>query len=85
MLGVLGTMVVAQFLESNILTPWIMGDRVALNPLATVAGVIGFGIIWGVPGTMLAVPVIGVAKTVFNHIPSLELYGYLLGFNSGRA
>jgi len=83
MLGVLGTMVVAQILESNILTPWIMGDRVALNPLATVAGVIGFGIIWGVPGTILAIPVIGVIKTVFNHIPSLEPYGYLLGFNSG--
>jgi len=83
MLGVLGTMVVAQILESNILTPWIMGDRVALNPLATVAGVIGFGIIWGIPGTILAVPLIGVAKTVFNHIPSLEPYGYLFGFNSG--
>ncbi len=82
MLGVLGTMVVAQILESNILTPWIMGDRVALNPLATVAGVIGFGIIWGVPGTILAVPVIGIAKTVFNAIPGLEPYGYLMGFNS---
>jgi len=84
MLGVLGTMVVAQILESNILTPWIMGDRVALNPLATVAGVIGFGIIWGVPGTILAIPVLGVLKTAFNRIPSLEPYGYLMGFNSGN-
>ncbi len=37
-LGVLGTMVVAQFFESNVLTPWIMGERVSLNPLATMQG-----------------------------------------------
>jgi len=78
-LGVLGTMATAQLLESYVLTPWIMGQKVALNPLATLAAVIGFSGLWGISGAILAIPIVGMTKTIFDHLDELTPYGYLLG------
>ncbi len=78
-LGVVGTMALAQVMESYVLTPWIMGKEVNLNPLATFACVLGFGVLWGIAGTVLAVPITGAAKKIFDHVDGLRPYGYLLG------
>lgn len=83
-LGLLGTMAVAQTLESYVLTPWIMGQEVALNPLVTLAAVIGFSVMWGVAGTILAIPITGMVKTIFDHVDPLKPYGYLLGLRKAN-
>lgn len=79
LLGCIGTMVVAQVLESNVLTPWIMSKEVSLNPLTTFAGIIGFSIIWGIAGTILAIPIIGALKKIFDHVEALRPIGYVMG------
>jgi len=84
LLGVIGTMGMAQFLENNILTPWIMGDRIALNPLATIVGVIAFSILWGVAGTILAIPILGILKVIFDQVETLRPYGYLLSMEESN-
>ena len=77
--GVLGTMAVAQMLESYILTPLIVGDEVDINPLTTIVAVIAFTVMWGAVGAIVAIPVVAILRIVFKHIDGMEDYAYLLG------
>jgi predicted PurR-regulated permease PerM len=52
---------------------------VSVNPLASIAALIGFGLLWGVVGMVLAIPITGMLKIVCDSIPSLKPYGYILG------
>jgi predicted PurR-regulated permease PerM len=36
-------------------------------------------LLWGIPGLILALPLTAVMKVIFDSIPSLEPYGFLLG------
>ena len=68
-----------QFLENNILTPKITGGQVQLNPLFTILAIIAGGMIWGLPGLLVAVPFLGMFRVVCKHVPGMEPYAYLLG------
>jgi predicted PurR-regulated permease PerM len=78
-LGALGVCLVTQFLENNFITPKIVGSSVSINPLASLAALIGFGLLWGVVGMVLAIPIMGMVKIVCDALPSLKPYGYILG------
>ncbi|SHG00088.1 Predicted PurR-regulated permease PerM [Salegentibacter echinorum] len=67
-----------QLIENYILTPWIIGDEIDLNPFITVFGVILFSSLWGIVGAIIALPIVGVLKVVFQHTEGLEAYAYLL-------
>ncbi len=75
---VLGVVTVAQMLESYILTPWIIGDEIELNPFMTIFSVVVFSSLWGIVGAVIALPVAGVLKVIFSHVEGLEPYGYLM-------
>lgn len=68
-----------QFIENNFLTPFIIGSKVDLNPLFTIMAIIVGGILWGVSGLILFIPFLGIAKVIFDHVPQLQPYGYLIG------
>jgi predicted PurR-regulated permease PerM len=36
-------------------------------------------LLWGIPGLILALPLTAVMKVIFDSIPNLEPYGFLLG------
>lgn len=77
--GALVVCLVTQFLENNFITPKIVGSSVSINPLASIAALIGFGLLWGVVGMVLAIPITGMLKIVFDSIPSMKPYGFILG------
>lgn len=79
MVGVTVTFAVAQFVESYILEPYIVGDRVNLNPVMVIVVVVLGGAIWGIIGMLIAIPALGITKVVFDHIPALQPWGYLFG------
>jgi hypothetical protein len=66
-------------LESNILTPNIVGSKVSLNPLTTIIALIIGEEVWGIVGMILFIPLLGVIKVVFDNVEVLQPYGYLLG------
>lgn len=68
-----------QFIDNNIIVPKIVASRVKINALASVIVVIVGGTIWGVSGMFLSIPLIAVVKIIFDRIPSLKPYGYLIG------
>jgi len=78
-IGILGTITLSQILENNVLQPWIVGKEVNLNPFFTFVCIIGFTTIWGIAGTILAIPITAIAKTMFDYSKSMRPYGYLMG------
>ena len=79
LLGIIGTMSLGQVLENNILQPYIMSQEVNLNPFFTFTSVVGFSIIWGVAGSVLAIPIIAVLKVIFDRTEEYQTFGYLMG------
>jgi len=77
--GALAVCVFTQFLENNLITPKVVGSSVSINPLASIFALLGFGMLWGVVGMVVALPLTGMLKIVCDSIPGLNPYGYLLG------
>ena len=70
---------ILQFMEGNVLTPFIVGGRVRLFPLTVMIAFILWGLLWGVPGAVLAVPLTSAIKVVCEHIKGWEGFARLLG------
>jgi predicted PurR-regulated permease PerM len=70
---------ILQFLEGNVLTPFIVGGKVRLFPLTVMIAFILWGLLWGVPGAVLAVPLTSAIKVVCEHIKGWEGFARLLG------
>lgn len=75
---VIGVIAAAQLLENYVLTPWIIGDETDLNPFITVFGIILLSMIWGTVGAIIALPIMGVLKVIFEHTKGMEPYADLL-------
>ena len=63
----------------NVLYPKILGKRLQLNPLALTISLLFWGWMWGASGLILAVPITGAAKIIFDHIERLRPFGTWLG------
>ena len=66
-------------LEANLITPYIMGRRMTLNPVVVFAAVTFGGFLWGILGVFLAVPALVMLKIFCDHIESLAPIGEFLG------
>ncbi len=67
-----------QFVESYVLQPLVVGKEVDLNPMMSILIVILAGILWGIPGMIIAIPYLGIVMVLFSHIPGMEPYAFLL-------
>lgn len=47
---------VGQMVESFVLTPWLVGERIGLHPLAVIFALLAFGQVFGFFGVLLALP-----------------------------
>ena len=79
LLLVIATIFGIHLVDANVLLPLIVGSKVRINALITILAVIIGEAIWGIPGTFLAIPVIAIAKIVFDRIDSLKPWGLLFG------
>ncbi|MFD1062961.1 AI-2E family transporter [Winogradskyella litorisediminis] len=75
---VIGVISATQLLESYVLTPWIIGDNINLNPFVTIFAIILFSALWGVVGAIIALPLIGILKVIFDYTKGMEAYAYML-------
>lgn len=67
-----------QQIESYILTPNITGGKINVSPLFTILIVLFGNMVWGIAGMVLFIPLLGIAKVLFDHVPQLEAYSYLI-------
>jgi predicted PurR-regulated permease PerM len=66
-------------LQSQLVSPFILGRRLTLNPVAIFVGLVFWWWIWGVPGAFIAVPLIATFKIFCDHIEALAPIGEFLG------
>jgi len=67
LVGVLAVWGIGQLLESYVLTPKLVGDRVGLGPVTVVFAVMAGGTLFGFLGMLLALPVASVANVLIRY------------------
>ncbi|MGB3801448.1 MAG: AI-2E family transporter [Lewinella sp.] len=67
-----------QFVEGNFITPKVLGSSVKLNALAAIMAVIIGSIFWGLPGVIIAIPLLAIVRIILTHIEPLRPVALLL-------
>lgn len=78
-LGVAGIFFFVQILEGNFITPYIVGSKISINPLAAIVALFLCEMLWGIAGMALALPLTAILKVIFDSVVYLKPYGYVLG------
>ncbi len=65
-------------LEGQIVTPIVLGKRMALSPLILILALMLFGWLWGIVGLLLAVPLLVCVKLVLARVEGMEGWARLL-------
>ena len=78
-IGILIAYAIIQFFQTYILEPLVVGAGVNINPLFTIIALVIGELIWGIPGMVLAIPLLAIVKIICDHIDSLKPYGFLIG------
>jgi predicted PurR-regulated permease PerM len=73
-----GAALVITSLEGWLLTPPLMGKAERMSALAVFLGLLLWTWIWGAWGTILAVPMLVMVKSVADHVPRLKPLGRLM-------
>jgi predicted PurR-regulated permease PerM len=65
---VLAVFGIGQTVESFLLTPWLVGDRIGLHPVAVIFAIMAGGQLFGFFGVLLALPVAAVAMVGLRYL-----------------
>jgi predicted PurR-regulated permease PerM len=79
LLTIVVTVLGLHMIALNVLYPKFLGNRLQLNPLAVTMSLLVWGSLWGAMGLLLAIPITGAMKIVFDHVESLKPCGAWLG------
>ena len=65
--------------ESNVITPSVLGARFTTNPVMILLALTYFGWIWGVAGALLSVPILLTLTALVEHLGRPNVIGFLFG------
>lgn len=71
-IGVIGVFAFVQYLEANVIFPKVVGKQLDLSTWATLVAIIAGGIIWGVAGMILFIPMVAILKIIAQNVPEWE-------------
>lgn len=77
--GALAVIVIIQGIDNYFIEPYVIGGEVNISGFFTILILLIGGLIWGIAGVVLFLPMLGVAKIIFDAVPELNAYGYLIG------
>lgn len=69
---------VVHMVMGNVVEPRIQGSGLGLSPLLVLFALFFWSWLWGIPGMVLAVPILAVVKIMFSNIPSLRFLEALM-------
>jgi len=70
-----GVYLAVNLIQSQFVSPTILGRRLTLNPVAILIGLVFWWWLWGVGGAFIAVPLLATFKIFCDHIESLAPIG----------
>ncbi|WP_173945825.1 AI-2E family transporter [Microvirga terrae] len=65
-------------IEGETLTPMLLARRFTLNPVLVILSLVFWFWMWGVPGAILAVPMLAILKIVCDRVRPLKVLGHFL-------
>lgn len=77
-LEIAGAALVITSIEGWLITPPLMGKAERMSALAVFLGLLLWTWVWGAWGTILAVPMLAILKSVSDHVPSMKAVGRLM-------
>ncbi|RJE74714.1 AI-2E family transporter [Reichenbachiella sp. MSK19-1] len=78
-IGVVAMFWFVQFLEGNFLNPKIVGGNLNINAFFSILSLIAGGLLWGIPGMILFLPMVAILKVVCSYYTELKPVALLLG------
>ena len=82
-LGIAGSYVALATIEGQIIQPLLVGRRLAVNPLVVFLALWFGGLFWGIPGILLATPVLLAIKVIAEHSEHGNALQVFLGPDQG--
>jgi predicted PurR-regulated permease PerM len=73
-----GIYLIIHVIEGEFITPLILAKRLTLNPVIIILSLIFWYWMWGVPGAILAVPILAIVKIICDRIKALMAVGHFL-------
>jgi predicted PurR-regulated permease PerM len=73
-----GLYLAIHIVEGEIFTPMLLARRFTINPVAVILALIFWYWMWGVPGAVLAVPMLAIIKIIADDIRPLRAFGHFL-------
>lgn len=64
--------------EAELVTPMLLARRFTLNPVLVIVSIFFWDALWGIPGALLAVPLLAMAKIVCDRIEPLKPIGHII-------
>jgi predicted PurR-regulated permease PerM len=64
--------------EGEIVTPMMMARRFTINPVVIILALVFWYWMWGVPGAVLAVPMLAITKIICDDVRPLRALGHIL-------
>lgn len=77
-------MVGIQAFDNYFIEPYVVGGEVNLSAFATIFIIVCGGLVWGIAGTILFIPLLAIVKIICDNVESLRPYGYLIGDPDGN-
>jgi predicted PurR-regulated permease PerM len=78
-IGVIVVLGVVQYLEANLIFPKIVGGKLGLNTLVSLLVIFAGGLLWGVAGMILFLPLVSILKLISEEVPSWRPLRLFLG------
>lgn len=69
---------VFHILEGSVITPMLLAKRFTLNPVLVILSLVFWYWMWGVPGAILAMPMLAITKIICDRIQTLSAFGHFL-------
>jgi len=73
MLIIWGVFAAGQLIEGMLVTPWLVGDRIGLHPLAVIFALMAFAQLFGFFGLLLALPMAAILLVALRHLRDVYL------------
>jgi len=74
-----GVVFFSNAVQENIVRPLIVGDKLSLNALTVFISVVGGGILWGITGMIVFLPIVGIIKIILENSEKTRPYSLFFG------
>jgi predicted PurR-regulated permease PerM len=70
---------IVNVIDHYLIEPYVVGGSVRISPLFTILVLVVGGVLWGIAGIILFLPLTGILKIIFENVEGLHPYAYLIG------